>query len=128
MAREAGRHLFGGDVDAYERGRPGHPPRVYELLVQRCGLRPGAGADENPVPRLADGIEAPMQAMGAVYVGAARLADDREPVLDNVRLGKYGRNRTNVWGWPGAASLRKELELHPTPKPVGLLAEAIRDV
>jgi hypothetical protein len=24
--------------------------------------------------------------------------------------------------------LRKELELHPTPKPVGLLAEAIRDV
>ena len=24
--------------------------------------------------------------------------------------------------------MRKELELHPTPKPVGLLAEAIRDV
>jgi SAM-dependent methyltransferase len=42
MAREAGRRLFGADVDAYERGRPGHPPRVYELLVQRCGLRPGA--------------------------------------------------------------------------------------
>jgi SAM-dependent methyltransferase len=41
MAREAGRRLFGADVDAYERGRPGHPPRVYELLVQRCGLVPG---------------------------------------------------------------------------------------
>jgi hypothetical protein len=49
-------------------------------------------------------------------------------VLDNVQLGKFGRNRTNVWGWPGASSLRKELKLHPTPKPVGLLAEAIRDV
>ncbi len=41
MAREAGRRLFGADVDAYERGRPGHPPRVYELLVERCGLAPG---------------------------------------------------------------------------------------
>lgn len=50
------------------------------------------------------------------------------PVLNNVQLGTFGRNRTNVWVWPGAASLRKELELHPTPKPVGLLAEAIRDV
>ena len=41
MAREAGRRLFGADVDAYDRGRPGHPPRVYELLVERCGLAPG---------------------------------------------------------------------------------------
>ena len=56
------------------------------------------------------------------------FADGQGPVLDNVQLGRFGRNRTNVWSWPGAASLRKELELHPTPKPVGLLAEAIRDV
>jgi SAM-dependent methyltransferase len=41
MGREAGRRLFGADIDAYERGRPGHPPRVYELLVERCGLAPG---------------------------------------------------------------------------------------
>jgi SAM-dependent methyltransferase len=41
MAREAGRRLFGADVDAYERGRPGHPSRVYELLVERCGLLAG---------------------------------------------------------------------------------------
>ena len=41
--------------------------------------------------------------------------------------GKFGRNRTNVWSYPGAASLRKELELHPTPKPVALVADAIRD-
>ena len=69
---------------------------------------------------------------GSPYRGQHELvfvfADGREPVLDNVQLGKFGRNRTNVWGWPGASSLRKELKLHPTPKPVGLLAEAIRDV
>jgi DNA methylase/ParB-like nuclease domain len=69
---------------------------------------------------------------GSPYRGQHELvfvfADGREPVLDNVQLGRFGRNRTNVWSWPGASSLRKELELHPTPKPVGLLAEAIRDV
>jgi SAM-dependent methyltransferase len=41
MRREEGRHLFGAEVDAYDRGRAGHPPRVYELLVERCGLAPG---------------------------------------------------------------------------------------
>jgi DNA modification methylase len=56
------------------------------------------------------------------------FADSRAPLVNNVQLGRFGRTRTNVWSWPGAASLRKELLLHPTPKPVGLLAEAIRDV
>ncbi|MEW6748070.1 MAG: DNA methyltransferase, partial [Planctomycetota bacterium] len=50
------------------------------------------------------------------------------PHINNVQLGKFGRNRTNVWDYPGAASLREELELHPTPKPVALVADAIRDV
>ena len=71
-------------------------------------------------------------ALGSLYRGQYEmvfvLADPLAPVLNNVQLGKFGRNRTNVWSWPGASSLRKELELHPTPKPVGLLAEAIRDV
>jgi SAM-dependent methyltransferase len=39
--RREGRALFGADPAAYETGRPGHPERVYEVLVQRCGL----GAD-----------------------------------------------------------------------------------
>jgi DNA modification methylase len=47
--------------------------------------------------------------------------------INNVLLGKYGRNRTNVWDHPGAPSLREELALHATPKPVALIAEAIRD-
>lgn len=42
IRREEGRRLFGTDPATYERGRPGHPPRVYELLVERCGLAPGA--------------------------------------------------------------------------------------
>jgi SAM-dependent methyltransferase len=37
----ARRGLFSSAVTAYEGGRPGYPDRVYELLVERCGL--GAG-------------------------------------------------------------------------------------
>ena len=47
-------------------------------------------------------------------------------------LGQHGRYRTNVWQyrgvntrWPGR---REELTLHPTVKPVQLIADAIRDV
>ena len=52
--------------------------------------------------------------------------------INNVQLGKYGRNRTNVWEFPGANSIgseaRKVLGDHPTPKPVAMLSEAILDV
>jgi SAM-dependent methyltransferase len=37
------RGLFASDVAAYDAGRPGYPERVYELLVEVCGL--GAGSD-----------------------------------------------------------------------------------
>ena len=43
-------------------------------------------------------------------------------------LGGTGRYRTNVWDYPGV--LRNslgELSLHPTVKPVALVADAIRD-
>lgn len=39
--RDAGR-LFDGDAAAYDGGRPPYPERVYDLLVERAGLRPGA--------------------------------------------------------------------------------------
>jgi SAM-dependent methyltransferase len=35
------RGLFSSDVAAYDAGRPGYPERVYELLQEVCGLRPG---------------------------------------------------------------------------------------
>ena len=37
------RDLFGDAVDDYDAGRPPYPERVYELLVERCGLGPGPG-------------------------------------------------------------------------------------
>lgn len=48
--------------------------------------------------------------------------------MNHVQLGKFGRNRTNVWDYPGPTSLREELKLHPTPKPVALIADVMRDV
>ena len=56
-------------------------------------------------------------AMGSLYRSQHELVFVfREPGgsgANNVQLGRFGRNRTNVWDYPGAASLRKELELHP---------------
>jgi SAM-dependent methyltransferase len=39
--RREGRSVFGRDPAGYDRARPGHPERVYEILQERCGLRPG---------------------------------------------------------------------------------------
>ena len=52
---------------------------------------------------------------------------------NNVKLGQYGRNRTNVWEYPGVATLSRQsdegnlLALHPTVKPVALVADALLD-
>ena len=52
--------------------------------------------------------------------------------LNNVELGRHGRNRTNVWDYASVNSLRgsrrDDLALHPTVKPTGLVANAIEDV
>jgi DNA methylase len=49
--------------------------------------------------------------------------------LDNVQLGRRGRNRTNVWHYPGMASFGEQCDgLHPTVKPVAMIADALRDV
>jgi len=46
-------------------------------------------------------------------------------------LGESGRYRTNVWDYAGISSIsssrREELAMHPTVKPVALIADAIRD-
>jgi SAM-dependent methyltransferase len=39
--RSEGRRAFGADPDAYNRARPGYPPRVYDILHSRCGLQLG---------------------------------------------------------------------------------------
>jgi DNA modification methylase len=52
---------------------------------------------------------------------------------NNVQLGVFGRNRTNVWAYGAGASFGRgpEADLtsqHPTPKPVTMIADAILDV
>lgn len=54
------------------------------------------------------------------------------PHLNTFELGQHGRYRTNVWQYRGvntrSAGRMEELELHPTVKPVQMIADAIRDV
>jgi DNA modification methylase len=55
------------------------------------------------------------------------------PHRNNVMLGRFGRNRTNVWEYASVSALSKQgdesnlLALHPTVKPVALVADAILD-
>ncbi|MDH4414776.1 MAG: site-specific DNA-methyltransferase [Rhizobium sp.] len=53
------------------------------------------------------------------------------PHINNFGLGETGRYRTNVWDYPGVSSLgaerSMELAMHPTVKPVSMIADAIRD-
>jgi len=54
------------------------------------------------------------------------------PHTNCVELGKHGRNRTNVWDYASVNSMRgsrrEDLALHPTVKPVAMVADAICDV
>jgi hypothetical protein len=53
------------------------------------------------------------------------------PHVNNIELGRHGRYRTNVWRYAGANSFGPErdkgLAMHPTVKPVHLVADAILD-
>jgi DNA modification methylase len=54
------------------------------------------------------------------------------PHHNNFELGQHGRYRTNVWQYRGVNTLKAdrmdELALHPTVKPVQMIADAIKDV
>ncbi len=53
------------------------------------------------------------------------------PHINNIELGKHGRYRTNVWTYAGANTFsptrEADLAMHPTVKPVALVADAILD-
>ena len=53
------------------------------------------------------------------------------PHINNFELGQHGRYRTNVWTYPGVNTFKGKgyqlLALHPTVKPVSLIADALRD-
>jgi DNA modification methylase len=73
--------------------------------------------------------------MGSLYRSKHELVFvykvGKGPHINNVALGKNGRNRYNVWDYAGqnalGATSKRKLDLHPTVKPVGLVADAIRD-
>ncbi|GAA0709828.1 site-specific DNA-methyltransferase [Dokdonella soli] len=54
---------------------------------------------------------------------------------NHVALGRFGRNRTNVWDYPTPHAIGGDadgegdlLAEHPTPKPVAMIADALMDV
>ena len=75
--------------------------------------------------------------MGSVYRSQHELVlvfrKGKGPHRNNIQLGQFGRNRTNVWQYPGIQTLSKQSEegnllaLHPTVKPVAMVADAILD-
>jgi DNA modification methylase len=75
----------------------------------------------------------PNGGMGSLYRSRHELVFKQglAPHINNIELGRYGRNRSNLWDYPSQNVLNRtsksKLALHPTPKPVGLVADAIRD-
>lgn len=73
--------------------------------------------------------------MGSMYRSKheliAVLKNGNAPHVNNVELGRYGRNRTNVWDYPGVNSLNPgrldDLRMHPTVKPAKMFADVILD-
>ena len=75
--------------------------------------------------------------MGSLYRSKHEMIavykNGKGPHRNNVELGKHGRYRTNVWEYPCANTFSKQsdegrlAELHPTVKPVKMVADAILD-
>lgn len=79
----------------------------------------------------------PTGGMGSLYrsqhelFGVFKVASGKH--RNNVELGRHGRNRTNVWAYPGVTPFGQStdegnlLAMHPTVKPVRLVADALLD-
>lgn len=72
--------------------------------------------------------------MGSFYRSGHELIGvfkhGRAPSQNNIQLGRYGRNRSNVLSYPGVmgtASGKRALTLHPTVKNIALVADLILD-
>jgi DNA modification methylase len=73
--------------------------------------------------------------MGSLYRSAHEFIfvykNGRAKHINNVELGRFGRNRTNIWQYAGMSSFGKDRESalagHPTPKPLALVSDAILD-
>jgi DNA modification methylase len=62
-------------------------------------------------------------------IGVFRVGNDSH--RNNVELGRFGRNRSNVWNYAGINTFgtdrMKALASHPTVKPLALVADALLD-
>lgn len=52
--------------------------------------------------------------------------------LNNVQLGRFGRNRSNVWNYAGSNGFargdkKSSIQMHPTVKPIAMVSDAILD-
>ena len=75
--------------------------------------------------------------MGSFYRSQHELIflyrNGKQQHRNNIQLGRFGRNRTNVWQYPSASTLSRAkgeenlLAMHPTVKPVALVADALLD-
>jgi DNA modification methylase len=74
--------------------------------------------------------------MGSFYRSRHELVfvfrNGKQAHTNQVMLGKFGRNRSNAWFYPGVNSFARKgaedaLALHPTVKPIALVADAIMD-
>jgi len=93
--------------------------RVYETLLNLCVWVKDNGG------------------MGSFYRSRHEMIlvfkSGKEKHHNHVQLGRFGRNRTNVWQYPGLNTLSRHSEegnllaLHPTVKPVALVADALLD-
>jgi DNA modification methylase len=74
--------------------------------------------------------------MGSLYRSQHELVfvarKDGASHQNNIQLGTYGRNRSNVWHYAGATGGRPDedddFNLHPTVKPLRMVRDALLDV
>ncbi|TQF33476.1 DNA methyltransferase [Bradyrhizobium sp. UNPA324] len=114
-----------------------HPGALHFLCMDWRGIKPLLAAAE---PIYSEMINLCVwnkanAGMGSLYRSKHELVfvfkNGQAPHINNVQLGKHGRNRANVWDYASqntwANSAKSKLSLHPTVKPVALIADAIRD-
>jgi DNA modification methylase len=74
--------------------------------------------------------------MGSLYRSRHELIfvfrNGTTPHTNNVQLGRFGRNRTNVWNYTGVNSFARKgssrgSDMHPTVKPILMVSDAILD-
>jgi DNA modification methylase len=73
--------------------------------------------------------------MGSLYRSQHELVfvfkKGTAPHANNVELGRFGRNRSNVWNYAGVNTFSNDrgndLAMHPTVKPLAMVADAILD-